>query len=118
MLQLDVEDIAKRIPFMTLEDRLFLSRALGLAGVPQAAVHQIPDAKRAYARAGLSTLTPRELEIFHAVTSGASNKAMARQYGISPRTVEVHRQRVMQKMGARNAVELCNLTTALRQDKE
>jgi DNA-binding NarL/FixJ family response regulator len=37
---------------------------------------------------------------------GLSNKQVARVLGISPRTVEVHRQRVMQKLGATSALQL------------
>jgi DNA-binding CsgD family transcriptional regulator len=37
---------------------------------------------------------------------GLSNKAAARQLDISPRTVEVHRRRIMRKMGAKNIVDL------------
>jgi len=48
----------------------------------------------------LATLTAREREVFDAVVGGASNKLVAQQLGISPRTVEIYRAHVMQKMGA------------------
>jgi hypothetical protein len=39
-------------------------------------------------------------------TNGASNKEAGRRLGVSPRTVEVHRARIMDKLGARNAADL------------
>jgi DNA-binding CsgD family transcriptional regulator len=43
------------------------------------------------------------------VVSGLSNKEIARQLGLSPRTVEAHRTHVMYKMGAANVAELVNM---------
>ena len=54
-------------------------------------------------------LTPRELEVLGQITAGASNKEAGRQLGISPRTIEVHRARIMEKLGARNAADLVRI---------
>jgi DNA-binding CsgD family transcriptional regulator len=43
------------------------------------------------------------------IASGASNKETGRQLKISPRTVEVHRARIMEKIGARNAADLVRI---------
>ena len=51
-------------------------------------------------------LTQREVEVLEQLMEGLSNKQVARVLGISPRTVEVHRQRVMQKLGATSALQL------------
>src|SRR5512134_1749377 len=48
----------------------------------------------------LQTLTTREREVMALVVAGASNKEVAARLGISPRTVEVYRKRVMEKMQA------------------
>jgi FixJ family two-component response regulator len=58
---------------------------------------------------GAEHLTPREREVLLLVTSGASNKEAGRTLGISPRTVEVHRARIKDKLGAKNAVDLVRL---------
>jgi two-component system, LuxR family, response regulator FixJ len=58
---------------------------------------------------GRDLLTPRELEVLSQIASGASNKEAGRQLGISPRTIEVHRARIMEKLGAKNAADLVRI---------
>jgi two-component system, LuxR family, response regulator FixJ len=57
----------------------------------------------------LVSLTPREREILDLVTSGKPNKVMAAQLGVSQRTVEIHRARVMEKMGASSLAQLVRM---------
>jgi two-component system response regulator NreC len=52
------------------------------------------------------TLTNRERQILFLAASGRSNNSAARQLSISPRTVEVHRAKVMSKLGLHNQAEL------------
>ena len=59
--------------------------------------------------ANLSSLTPRESEVFHLLVQGLHNQEVARQLAISPRTVEVHKARIMEKLGARNLAELIRI---------
>lgn len=54
-------------------------------------------------------LTPREREVLIEITGGASNKEAGRTLGISPRTIEVHRARIMEKLGARNTADLVRI---------
>jgi len=61
------------------------------------------------ARSAVDTLTEREREVMHLVAQGRSNKEIARALGISHRTVEIHRARVMRKTNARSEMELFQL---------
>ncbi len=79
-------------------------------------VARVRDAISAWARRerltgvrGAEHLTPREREVLVLLTSGASNKEAGRTLGISPRTIEVHRARIMDKLGAKNAADLVRL---------
>nr|WP_189435599.1 response regulator [Pseudovibrio japonicus] len=58
---------------------------------------------------GSETLTPRERQVLTEITAGSSNKEAGRNLKISPRTVEVHRARIMEKLGARNAADLVRI---------
>lgn len=58
---------------------------------------------------GGDRLTPRERDVLQKIAMGASNKEAGRQLGISPRTVEVHRARIMEKLGARNTADLIRI---------
>jgi len=58
---------------------------------------------------GFKTLTPREREVLELIAGGRSNKEAGRDLGISPRTVEVHRARVMEKLEARNTADLMRI---------
>ena len=65
----------------------------------------------------LATLTPREREVLDHLVAGQPNKTIAYDLGSSPRTVEVHRARVMEKMGVRSLPELVRMTIAAEQAK-
>ncbi len=56
------------------------------------------------------TLTPREQEVFTYIVSGISNKVIGIDLGISIRTVETHRARIMEKLEARTLVDLVRLS--------
>jgi two-component system response regulator FixJ len=58
---------------------------------------------------GRDMLTPREREVLTQIAGGASNKEAGRHLGISPRTIEVHRARIMEKLGAKNAADLVRI---------
>jgi two-component system, LuxR family, response regulator FixJ len=61
-------------------------------------------------------LTPREQQVFHYLTAGQTNRMVADKLGISVRTAEFHRARVMKKMQARNLADL-TLTRVTIQDR-
>ncbi len=56
------------------------------------------------------TLTPREQEVMQFVVHGSANKVIAMDLGVSQRTVEIHRARVMEKMQARSLAELVRMS--------
>ena len=66
-------------------------------------------------RAAYESLSPREREVMALVTSGKANKVIAFDLGVSQRTVEIHRARVMHKMGAHNLAELVRTQIRLEQ---
>jgi two-component system, LuxR family, response regulator FixJ len=69
-----------------------------------------PAATEAAAR--LALLTPREREVLEGLLAGLPNKSIAYDLAISPRTVEVHRARVMQKLRGRSLSEVIRLALA------
>jgi FixJ family two-component response regulator len=60
-------------------------------------------------RSHLESLTPREREVLDLMTLGKQNKSIAQDLGVSPRTVEIHRARVMEKMNAHSVAELVRM---------
>jgi len=69
-------------------------------------------------REHLQTLTPREREVLILVTSGKPNKIMAADLGVSQRTVEIHRARVMEKMHASSLAQLVRMVMDLNEAVE
>lgn len=61
----------------------------------------------------LEALTPREREVAERIVAGQANKVIALDLALSERTIELHRARVMQKMGVRGVAQLVQAWTAL-----
>ena len=84
-----------------------------LAIIEKALRHDFEE-RRARARclsaaARIATLSPREREVFERAVTGKPNKMIAGDLGISVKTVEAHRARMMMKMGADSIAELVQL---------
>jgi two-component system response regulator FixJ len=62
----------------------------------------------------VGSMTPREREVMDAVVSGKSNKIIAEELGVTIKTVEAHRARVMEKMGAESLAHLVHLVMTAR----
>ncbi len=73
-------------------------------------------ARRADVVRRLETLTPRERQVMDMVVDGAANKVIAIDLNLSERTVEIHRAKVMEKMGARSVAHLVKLHLSLHNE--
>ena len=83
-----------------------------------AALAQDRDARQKRAelaelRQRLASLTPREREVLPLIVSGLLNKQAAAELGISEVTIQIHRGKIMQKMGAGSLAELVRMAGAL-----
>ena len=85
-----------------------------LIGMIETAIRQAEPTARSEAvahdiAARVATLSPRERQVMDGLIAGLSNKLIARDYDISPRTIEVYRANVMTKMQANSLSELVRL---------
>ncbi|ABA04290.1 two component transcriptional regulator, LuxR family [Nitrobacter winogradskyi Nb-255] len=85
-----------------------------LIGMIEAALEQGPDQTKgdsisAEIVSRIATLSQRERQVMDGLVAGLSNKLIAREHNISPRTIEVYRANVMTKMQAHNLSELIRL---------
>lgn len=62
------------------------------------------------------TLTPREKQVADYLVRGVSNKVIAADMDVSPRTIEAHRAHIFQKMKASSAVDLARIISSIRTD--
>jgi FixJ family two-component response regulator len=65
-------------------------------------------------RACFSTLTDREMEVVDLVVAGNSSKLIARNLGISPKTVDIHRANIMRKLNVHTVAEMVQLRLSLQ----
>ena len=94
--------LAKPFRDQELIDRV--QRALAKDGTTRTALKE-----RERIRERLQSLTPREHEVLSLMTQGKPNKIMAHELGVSQRTVEIHRARVMEKSGASSLAQLVRM---------
>ena len=81
-----------------------VERALSQGGEQEA-----KQVEKASARARLAELTPRERQIFDLIVASKQSKVIARELGISNRTVDIHRGNLMRKLRVKNVGELVRL---------
>jgi two-component system response regulator FixJ len=95
------------------DEMLLEAVRLALHAEARASLHV---ARRRRHRSALATLTPRERDVLAGVIDGKTSKMIARECGISPRTVEVHRANLMLKSGARSVSELVRMALIAEPD--
>lgn len=101
----------------------FLTKPVSAGALVHAVHEALDEGERVYRAAGeiqsagarLASLTTRESEVMALALQALPNKEIARQLGISHRTVEVHRARLMHKTGAQTLLELARLVEATQQ---
>jgi len=102
-------------PFENADLVARVQRAIGKAAVrsSQTSLHQETSRR-------LAALTPREKAVLDLVVTGMTSKEVARQLGCSHRTIDIHRQRIMEKLQAQSLAELVrmSLSTATAQRSE
>jgi two-component system response regulator FixJ len=69
-------------------------------------------------RERIDSLTPRECQVMHLVVAGKANKVIAGDLDLSQRTVEIHRARVMEKMGANSLAQLVRMVIDAGETRE
>jgi len=96
-------------------DQLLLDRVRQAIEIDRHA--RVAAAERAAVVARLATLTRRERDVLHRVAQGKTNKVIAAELEIGMKTVEVHRARVMEKMGADSVASLIRAVLSVRDDQ-
>jgi two-component system response regulator FixJ len=91
-----------------------VNRALVSAPAPSPRLQDPASDEAALVRQRLETLSERERQVLDGVVDGQPNKVIARDLGISPRTVEIYRAKLMAKMHADNLAALVRMTLSLR----
>jgi len=91
-------------PFKPLRLLSAIERALS-----QSDEQEAKQVEKASARARLAELTPRERQIFDLIVESKQSKVIARELGISNRTVDIHRGNLMRKLRVKNVGELVRL---------
>ena len=105
-------------PFGTKEIEVAINNALEIDRKmrAEAARSQVVEAARSEIDRRYDRLTPRERQVMALVVEGKPNRVIAEELGVSPKTVEVHRANVMQKMEAPSLPDLVKMAIARNDD--
>lgn len=94
------------------EDTVLLKSVEGAIARASSAAGHAKEAEEAEKR--IDSLTEREHQVLDMIVAGKANKVIAYELSISPRTVEIHRARVMEKMGAVNLADLVRRVLSIK----
>lgn len=127
-----LKGLLAELPTLTPEEKWVLQTVLDIGAERQVAhtgpQHAVPAAFQIFAEPTVPAgpapgygalrmppyrLTARELEVLKNLMSGHSNKETAIELGISPRTVELHRAHIMEKLGTRSAIQLVDTVRSI-----
>jgi FixJ family two-component response regulator len=91
-----------------------LEQLLDALAAAQASIRETAERSQVaeLAAATIAALPPREREVLDGLLAGGTNKTIARNLGLSPRTVEAHRARIMERLGARSLPDLVQIAVA------
>lgn len=111
-------DVSLAVEAMKAGAQDFIEKPFDAAGLQAAVTRALSHARceldketrRHAARKRLDILTERELDVFGHLTGGHANKVIAHLLGISPRTVEVHRARIQEKLKAPCLADLVRIS--------
>ena len=96
------------LPLSKETQKLFAAAELGSRDA-QRGIAAADGVSRQDLRKAAQSLTVRQWQVFDLLIAGLSSKQIAHELSISPRTVEIHRAKVMEKMGARSVAHLVKL---------
>jgi two-component system nitrate/nitrite response regulator NarL len=98
---IDCEALVKSIELVMLGGHVFPSQVLALLGTQ----HHRETYEKQETRHAMKTLSSREIDVLTCLSSGSSNKVIARQFGIAEATVKVHVKAILRKIQAKNRTE-------------
>jgi two-component system nitrate/nitrite response regulator NarL len=98
---IDCEALVKSIELVMLGGHVFPSQVLALLGTE----HHRDAYEKQETRHVIKTLSSREIDVLTCLSSGSSNKVIARQFGIAEATVKVHVKAILRKIQAKNRTE-------------